>query len=144
MRKRIRKKKHLGEFRQVGFSVDCKLRPGLSAAEFDQFTDEFIINAVEAHGLVFGGGGSPDRGWSGVICRDDRYESTTEADKAAVQGWLQQRADIETFRLSGFWDVWRGADPFDTGIAEPGGAANRSQPSASEASQPSLAAGSSR
>ena len=118
MRKRLRKKKHLGEFRQMGFSVDCQLRSGLSAAEFDQFTDEFIVQAIEAHGLVFGGGGSPDRGWSGVVCRDHRYDSTTDVDKAAVQGWLEHRSELESFRLSGSRDVWYGSDPFDTEIAE--------------------------
>ncbi|MDA1274802.1 MAG: 50S ribosome-binding protein YggL [Verrucomicrobia bacterium] len=119
MRKRLRKKKHLGEFRQMGFTADCQMRPGLSGAEFDQFTDEFIVQAIEAHGLVFGGGGSPERGWSGVVCRDDRYDSTTDVEKAAVQHWLEQRSEIESFRLSEFWDVWHGPDPFDTEDAEP-------------------------
>ncbi len=118
MRKRLRKKKHLGEFRQMGFSADCHMRPGLSGPQFDQFTDEFIVQAIEAHGLVFGGGGSPERGWSGVVCRDDCYDSTTNVDKAAVHRWLEQRSELESFRLSEFWDVWHGSDPFDTKDAE--------------------------
>ena len=60
MKKRLRRKKHVGEFRQTGFSVECRLRPGLSPGEFDQFMDDFIDHCVEAHGLLFGGGGSPE------------------------------------------------------------------------------------
>jgi uncharacterized protein YggL (DUF469 family) len=114
MNKRLRKKKHLGEFRQLGFSAECRLRSGLSGAAFDQFTDEFIAQAIEANRLVFGGGGSPNRGWSGVVCRDDSHESATDGDKAAVHNWLERRTEVESFRLSDFWDVWHGADPFDT------------------------------
>ena len=118
MNKRLRKKKHLGEFRQMGFSAECRLRSGLSSAEFDKFTDEFIAQAIEANRFVFGGGGSPDRGWSGVVCRDHSHDSTTDGNKAAVRHWLERRPEVESFRLSDFWDVWHGADPFDTEDAE--------------------------
>lgn len=114
MNKRLRKKKHLGEFRQLGFSVDCRLRSGLSSAEFDLFTSEFIAQAIEAHRLEFGGGGSVDRGWSGVVCRAHRYDSTTDDDQAAVQHWLESRPEVESFRISDFFDVWHGSDPFET------------------------------
>lgn len=119
MRKRLRKKKHLREFLQLGFSVECRIRPGLSGPEFDRFTDEFIVQAIEANALVFGGGSSPDRSWSGIVCRDGCYDSTSDGDKAAVQDWLEQRSEVDSFRLSGFWDVCHGSDPFDTDIAEP-------------------------
>jgi uncharacterized protein YggL (DUF469 family) len=48
MRKRLRRKKHLGEFRQFGFSVACRFRKGLSREEFDRFVDDFIADAIEA------------------------------------------------------------------------------------------------
>ncbi|MFG0335298.1 MAG: 50S ribosome-binding protein YggL [Maioricimonas sp. JB049] len=113
MKKRLRKKKYLGEFRQFGFSASCRLRENLSTADFDRFTDCFIEQAIEAHGLVFAGGGSHDTQWSGVICREHRYDSTTEADRAAVRDWLDQCADIASYRLSEPWDVWHGHAPFD-------------------------------
>ena len=31
---------------------------------------------------------------------------------------LEQRAEVASFRLSEFWDVWHGSDPFDTEMAE--------------------------
>ncbi|MBH0181567.1 MAG: DUF469 family protein [Nitrospira sp.] len=115
----MRKKKYLGEFRVMGFTVDCHMRPGLSRTQFNQFTDEFIVQAIEAHSLGFGGGGSSECGWSGVVSHDGRYASTTDVDKAAVQLWLEQRSDLESFRLSVFWDLWHGSNPFDTKDVEP-------------------------
>ena len=140
MKKRLRKKRHLGEFRQTGFSVDCRIRSGLSAAEFEEFTDQFIVQAIEGNSLVFGGGGSPNRNWSGVVCRDDRYDSTTSTDRAAVQSWLEPRAEVGSFRLSDFWDVWHGSDPFDTDMAEQTGS-SAPRESVSVSSRASLARG---
>ena len=119
MKKRLRKKKHLGEFRQMGFSVDCRIRSGLSEEGFDRFIDHFMDHAIEANGLIFGGGGSPEGGWRGVICRDHRYDSTTDAEKGTVQTWFEQRPEVESFELSGFWDVWQGSDPLDREIVKP-------------------------
>lgn len=125
MNKRLRKKKHFGEFRQLGFSAGCQFRSGLSSVAFDQFTDEFIAHAVEANRLVFGGGGSPDRGWNGIVCRDHSHDSTTDGDRAAVHHWLEQSPEVESFQLSDFWDVWHGADPFDADEAEEGAGSPR-------------------
>ena len=92
MRRRLRKKKHVGEFRQMGFSVECRLRPGLSPQEFDQFTDEFIQHAVEAHGLLFGGGGSAaNRIGLGIYDRVKNFVENPEAGSPLAElragGW---------------------------------------------------------
>jgi uncharacterized protein YggL (DUF469 family) len=86
--------------------------------------DEFIDEAIEAHSLLFADGGSPERRWGGVVSRDDRYASTTEADKHTVETWLRGRADVVSYRVSGFWDVWYGPDPFESAIAEPAAGGN--------------------
>jgi ribosomal protein L32E len=63
MRKRLRKKPHLGAFMDWGvpLAVRCQHPDG-----FDDFLDEFIAQAIEAYGLTFGGGGHDDR-LTGVI-----------------------------------------------------------------------------
>lgn len=116
MRKQLRKKRHLGEFRQFGFSVKCKLRDGISSDDFDHFIDAFVAEAIERQGLVFGGGGSPTTGWDGIACRHHRHESTTEAHREAVASWLKQRAEVASFIVSPAWDVWHGTDPFDAPV----------------------------
>ena len=54
MRKRIRKKLNIGEFRETGFEITWKPQE-VSEADFDKFIQEFL-DAIEARGLVFGGG----------------------------------------------------------------------------------------
>jgi uncharacterized protein YggL (DUF469 family) len=57
MRKRLRKKKHVGEFQELGVELEMTLRAGV---DFDEFLDAFLCDAVEANGLAFGGGGRDD------------------------------------------------------------------------------------
>ena len=47
MKRRLRKKKRIGEFQELGFEVLADLRDGLSPIEFDAFLDRWI-SAVEA------------------------------------------------------------------------------------------------
>lgn len=113
MKKRLRKKKHLAEFRQLGFSLVARLREALDEAGFDSFCDAFVSEAIEANGLCFGGGGGPDTPWAGVVARDHRHDSTDDQDQEAVSKWLSAHPDVVEFRLSGHWDLWYGIDPFD-------------------------------
>jgi len=114
MRKRVRKKRHIGEFRQDGFSISCDFCRSLTAVEFDYFIDSFLTNAIEAHGLLFAGGGSRGGRWSGIVFRDHRYASVSDADKAKVREWLDGYSEIQSVALSDLWDIWHGEDPFET------------------------------
>jgi uncharacterized protein YggL (DUF469 family) len=61
VRKLLRKKKHLGEFTELGFEVRGDFRPGLSGNDIEAFVDR-LIGVVEARSLAFGGGAaSPAR-----------------------------------------------------------------------------------
>jgi hypothetical protein len=113
MRKRLRKKKHVGEFRQYGFSIACRLREAVTAEEFDSFMDRFLAEAIEARGLAFTGGGSPKHNWNGVVCRDHRYDSTTESDRAAVEDWLRASGVVHELMISPMRDVGYGPDPYE-------------------------------
>jgi uncharacterized protein YggL (DUF469 family) len=113
MKRRIRKKKHLGEFRQFGFSLACRFHASVSPEQFDRFVDEFIIEAIEAGGLAFGGGGDPARKWSGIVCRAHRYDSITEKEQERVRDWLRGQEILAAVEISKPWDVWHGSDPLD-------------------------------
>jgi uncharacterized protein YggL (DUF469 family) len=54
MRKRLRKKKHLGEFQEFGVELTPTLHVGVDVFTF---LDDFLCDAVEANQLQFGGGG---------------------------------------------------------------------------------------
>lgn len=79
MRRRLRKKQRLGEFVELGFVVRAELVPALDDPGFDAFLDR-LIDAVEARGLLFGGGGRRDS-FEGFVCRRGRA-SATDADRA--------------------------------------------------------------
>ncbi|RRJ96004.1 DUF469 family protein [Opitutaceae bacterium TAV4] len=113
MKKRLRKKKHLGEFRQFGFELTCRFQTDVPVERFDRFVDEFIADAIEADGLTFGGGGDLKRGWSGVVSRDHRYASITEEDREHVHGWLLGQEIVAAVELSEPCDLWHGSGPLE-------------------------------
>jgi uncharacterized protein YggL (DUF469 family) len=101
--KRLRKKKHIGEFRELGFAVELTLRSGLSAAEHNQFADEWIA-LVEARELAFGGGGSPK--FDGFVTRA-AGGSTTEEDRAALTTFVASHRHVVAHSIGPLVDAWR-------------------------------------
>jgi uncharacterized protein YggL (DUF469 family) len=104
MRRRLRKKKHLGEFREDGFAVGIVLRAGLPAAEHNAFVDAFIA-AIEARGLAFGGGGWPPR-FDGFATRALRG-SATDDDRAAMAAFLDGHPAVVAHEVGPLVDAWR-------------------------------------
>lgn len=107
MRKRLRKKFRLGEFREFGFEVRFTT-PKLTPAEADAFLDQWI-EFVESQHLQFGGGGNA-ADWSGFITIAGRG-STTAGQRDAVIRWLQSYPGVTDVRVSDPIDAWHG--PFD-------------------------------
>lgn len=101
MRKRLRKKKRVGEFQEFGVEVEMRLRAGV---DLDVFLDDFLRDAVEANGLAFGGGGGGSclGGFVELGCRD-AYQS--KIDK--VTAWLAAERRLETFKVGDPVDAWR-------------------------------------
>jgi uncharacterized protein YggL (DUF469 family) len=58
MKKRLRKKKRVGEFKVYGVPIAVKLAAG---TDFDSFLDAFILDAIESNGCYVFGGGKKDR-----------------------------------------------------------------------------------
>ncbi|WP_345689672.1 50S ribosome-binding protein YggL [Novipirellula caenicola] len=90
MKKRLRKKRRLGEFREDCFELTFEMSPALSNDDIDSLTDTFI-DMIESNGLQFGGGGNSL--WSGIVqgpCRG----AATESDRRAVLDWLNQQPDV--------------------------------------------------
>jgi len=61
VRQRLRKKRHRGEFQEVGFESRFCLSSVLGEAAFDSLIDAFLEQAIEGHGFMFGGGGRWER-----------------------------------------------------------------------------------
>ena len=108
MRKRVRKKLNLGEFKETGFEISWKPQE-VSEADFDKFISEFL-DAIEARGLVFGGGCSNEDTWEGIIARNKHYASPDAADMEFVSDWFKSRTDIREFTLGHEIDLWYASD----------------------------------
>ena len=106
MKRRLRKKKHLGEFKLLGIEILIKLN---SKDAFNQFHNDFILQAVEGNGCSFGGGGMEDHieGFIELGCASDKPESRLKA----VAQWLDLRNDVSGYKIGQLTDAWRG--PFN-------------------------------
>jgi uncharacterized protein YggL (DUF469 family) len=103
MRKRLRKKKHVGEFQEFGVEFAATLKPGV---DFDAFLDDFIRDAVEANGLAFGGGGGGAQ-FSGFVelGRRDVYVSNLEK----VAAWFAAEGRVKSYQINEPVDAWNAA-----------------------------------
>ena len=110
MKKRLRKKKHVGEFAVFGASVAVRLADG---TDFDSFLDAFLEDAIEANGCYFGGGGQKDR-LSGVIELGRKIDLPEERLKN-VMYWLDRNSNVTNYVTGEISDLWYGSfDDLDT------------------------------
>jgi len=105
MRKRLRKKKHVGEFQEFGFELSFDIPEGLSIDDRNAVLDEFITDAIEANDLQFGGGGGGST-WSGYAILDRPRGSTTEAQRQAVLKWLEENPKVSNVMVGELVDAW--------------------------------------
>lgn len=103
MKKRIRKKKHYGEFTELGrqIVVTRNRKEG-----FEEFLDAFIEQAVEANGCYCGGGGKEDK--LDVVVELGRRSDDPPARMKRITAWLDGRPDVQSWRLSEEFDLWHG------------------------------------
>jgi hypothetical protein len=106
VKRRLRKKRRIGEFREDCFELRFHINPSLDTDGIDTVTDAFI-EMIEASGLQFGGGGFAE--WSGVVQGPFR-SSATEEDRAAVLAWLANHPEIVDASAGTLRDAWHGWD----------------------------------
>jgi uncharacterized protein YggL (DUF469 family) len=104
VRKRLRKKLHVGEFQELGCEVRFQVVDNLSHDAFDTVIDAFISQAIEAHGLVCGGGGKPPE-WNVFVTREGRG-SLTEEHRQAIERWLTARPEVNVVQIGPLVDAW--------------------------------------
>lgn len=107
MRKRLRKKKRIGEFQEFAFLTGCRLVDNLEEETVDSFIDTFVEKAIEDNGLaVMGGGSGREFGWSVVT---ERSRGTVcEEQRRMVEKWMTQRSEVEAYYVSPLIDAWHG------------------------------------
>lgn len=106
MKKRLRKKKKIGEFKVFGAPIQMKMK---SETDFDSFLDEFLSEAIEANGCYIGGGGQKDR-FAGFI-ELGRMSDLPETRLKRISEWLDARSEVENYKIGNITDAWYG--PFE-------------------------------
>lgn len=99
--RRLRKKLHLDEFQELGFSVSWSFAAGTSTEQIDSTVDAFIAEVIESQGLGYAGGGYLH--WEGLVC--PLTKKCTDEHRSAVETWLTQRG-LENIQVSPLFDVW--------------------------------------
>jgi uncharacterized protein YggL (DUF469 family) len=103
MKKRLRKKLRLGEFREFGFEVSCRLDEDTPVDEIRRIDDDFIA-MIEANGLQCGGGSSRGR-WGAFVERSGRG-TVTEEHRQIVARWLETYPLFTEYTISELVDAW--------------------------------------
>lgn len=108
MNRRIRKKKRVGEFQELGFEVSYRLPGDLSSEQCEEFLCRFIVEAVEANNLAAGGGGANPASFFVVSAKSRR--SVTDEQREAVKRWLSHTSEVTTAEVGPLRDAWHGWD----------------------------------
>lgn len=104
MKKRLRKKRRIGEFREDCFEITIRFDPSLNFEELDAVSDEFI-SMIENNGLQFGGGGNAT--WTGIV--EGPWRGTvTAADREKVLAWLHAHPKVVDVSAGPLRDAWYG------------------------------------
>lgn len=104
LKRRLRKKFHIGEFRELGFEIFVNFRTNLSDEKFDKFYDDFI-SLMEENKLLFGGGGC-SKEVEGFITSAKKFASPTKGNKERIKSWVESREEVGNCRVGNFKDAW--------------------------------------
>lgn len=105
MKKRLRKKLHVREFKEIGFQVRFSLAQDLDEQGVYGLIDEFL-NAIQTKGLSFGGGGFHE--WEGFVMLQERG-CATEEHRTLVQDWLNDQPRVLENHVGALEDAWHGS-----------------------------------
>lgn len=105
MKKRLRKKLHVREFKEMGFSVRFRIAEEVDEGGMSTLIDVFL-SEVETNGLGFGGGGNHE--WEGFIAMMERG-STTEEHRTLVGNWLSANPNVVEHEVGPLEDAWYGS-----------------------------------
>jgi uncharacterized protein YggL (DUF469 family) len=105
MRRHLRKKGRLGEFREFGFELAFSLPAELSESQVLGFGDEFFDH-VESRNLMVGG--ASGHRWDLLVTPAGRG-SATEGDREEIRAWLERHSLVSEVRVGELIDVWHAA-----------------------------------
>lgn len=93
---RLRKKLKVGEFVVLSFGVAIDLQAGMTPEQENAFWNEWVGDAVEANGMLYGGLNS------GVATAEQG--NTTDAQREVLAAWLKARSDVARYKVGPLTD----------------------------------------
>ncbi|AXF76881.1 YggL family protein [Erwinia tracheiphila] len=100
--RRLRKKMHIAEFQELGFSIGFSFPEGTSEETIDATLDALITEVIDPNGLAFDGSGYLQ--WEGLICLQETGKCTEE-HRETVRKWLENRK-LNAVQVTELFDVW--------------------------------------
>ena len=104
MKKQLRKKYRVGEFKELCFEFSFDYKGDVAAPECEQFLHAFVDECIEANGLDCGGSITDDG--CNIIAKAVDPTQTSEAQRQAVKSWLVARSDVELKSFGELQDAW--------------------------------------
>ncbi|MBR4107539.1 MAG: DUF469 family protein [Akkermansia sp.] len=106
MKKRLRKKYRVGEFRELCFGFTFDYKGDIESTECEQFLHAFVEDCIEANGLDCEGNMTDDG--CNITAKAVDPTQTSEAQRLAVKSWLEARSDVEVKSFTELQDAWYG------------------------------------
>ncbi|MGB9095837.1 YggL family protein [Erwinia sp.] len=100
--RRLRKKMHIDEFQELGFSIGFSFPEGTDEATIDKTVDALIEEVIDPNGLAFDGSGYLH--WEGLVCLQQTGKCTDE-HRELVRKWLEDRK-LSNIQITELFDVW--------------------------------------
>lgn len=104
MKKRLRKKYRVGEFRELCFEFTFDYKGDINSQECEQFLHAFVDDCIEYNGLNCEGN-LTDEGCN-ITARAEDATQTSETQRQAVKTWLSARPDVEVKSFGELVDAW--------------------------------------
>lgn len=100
--RRLRKKLHIEEFKELGFTVSWSFDKATAEENLDEVVDQFIREAIEPNGLAYEGSGYLN--WQGIICTQ-KLGNCTEEHRKIVEDWLNNHG-VSNVKIGQLIDIW--------------------------------------
>lgn len=100
--RRLRKKLHIDEFKELGFAVNWSFNEGTDEAQLDDTVDQFIREVIEPNGLAYEGNGYLN--WQGIVCTQ-KLGNCTDEHRQIVTSWLENHG-LKNVKVSPLIDIW--------------------------------------
>lgn len=106
MKKRLRKKLHKGEFKELGFNVDFHYKVS-GEDEVDRLIDEFLAVA-EGNRCCVGGWYAQEGNKASFFVVSLERRSVLPEERQAIVKWLEDNPEIDNITAGELRDAWYG------------------------------------